>query len=268
NPWPMAWPESSETRTTSATSRLRLIDPSEILEHESPLLRTQPLQLFPRGIPESRAHARGAGLQCRRQMNAIPPRRAADALFFLVRLVVREGAPGVEQPVIQSLLTLDRRAVEPASLELARQLLRLLRERPCSRVRPTRLDALELLGQRALARGEGPELLRHGVSAGARHRQESLGLSVQALLVARQARELFDRLREAAARLCPRHAITAPGQRERRGVEGIACLFRGPGRFGGIGIGFLELAPRHRHLTLRVPERRVELGRNERVLAC
>src|SRR5690349_24748436 len=87
----MAWAESGETSTTSATSRLWRIDPSEILEHESPLLRTQPLQLFPRGIPESRTRARGARLQCRRQMNAIPRRRTADALFVLVRLVVREG---------------------------------------------------------------------------------------------------------------------------------------------------------------------------------
>src|SRR5690348_9511897 len=200
----MAWAESGETSTTSATSRLWRIDPSEILEHESPLLRTQPLQLFPRGIPESRARARGARLQCRRQMNAIPRRRAADPLFVLVRLVVRARAPRVEQPVIQSLLTLDRRAVESSGLELARQLLRLLRERPGSRARSARLDALELLGQRALARGQGPELLRHGVSARAHHRQESAGLGVQALLVARQARELFDRLRKAAARLCAR----------------------------------------------------------------
>src|SRR5690349_14308243 len=117
-------------------------------------------------------------------MNAIARRRAADTLLVLVRLVVREHAPGIEQPVVQSLLALDRRAVESSGLELARQLLRLLRERPGSRARSARLDALELLGQCALACGEGPELLRHGVSARAHHRQESPGLSVQALLVA------------------------------------------------------------------------------------
>src|SRR2546430_3420518 len=42
--------------------------------------------------------------------DAVARRRPAHALLGLVRLVVREGAAGIEQPVVQALLPLDRKS--------------------------------------------------------------------------------------------------------------------------------------------------------------
>src|SRR5690348_10649888 len=154
-------------------------------------------------------------------MDTVSGGGAADALLVLVRLVVRQRPPGVEEAVIQPLLALDRLAVEPSGLELARQLLRFLRQRTRSRARTAGLHLLELLGERALTRRERPELLGHGFPARTHHRQETLGLGVQTLLVAREPRQLLHRLRESATRLRSRDARAAPHQRQRRRVERI-----------------------------------------------
>src|SRR2546430_16724525 len=54
--------------------------------------------------------------------DAVARRRPAHALLGLVRLVVREGAAGIEQPVVQALLPLDRPLVQATGFELAGQL--------------------------------------------------------------------------------------------------------------------------------------------------
>src|SRR4051812_33320998 len=65
---------------------------------------------------------------------------------------------------------------------------------------PTRLQALELLGQRTLARGQLTQPL-HRLSARAHHRQQPLRIAVHPLLLLGHAGELFDRLLEARSRL-------------------------------------------------------------------
>src|SRR2546428_3415095 len=127
------------------------IDQPEVLEHEAALLGGEAGQLVPGRVAELRARARGARREHARQMDAVADGGAAAPLFLLVRLGAREGAARVEQPAVQPALALDRLAVESASLELAGQLARLLGEGPGGGARARRLQALELLGQRALA---------------------------------------------------------------------------------------------------------------------
>src|SRR5438309_11706204 len=89
-------------------------------------------------------------------MDAVADGGAADPLFLLVRLGARESAARVEQPAVQPALALDRLAVEPASLELAGQLARLLGEGPRGGARARRLPALELLRPPAPAGPQPP----------------------------------------------------------------------------------------------------------------
>src|SRR5882762_10987372 len=268
-PWPITCAGSARAaRTNSATAQLRVrrIEPAEILEYQATLLGGETLELFPRGVTEPRTRARRAGLQDVRDVHTVPGRGAADALLGLVGLVVRECAAGVEQSAVQALLAVDGLLVEAPGLELTRELLRLLRERTGGGTRTARLEPLELLRERALARRERLESLQHRLPTQAHHWEQALGQAVQPLLIARQARQLLHRFREAATRLAGRDLTAAAGQRQRGGVERVYRVLGEHAGLGGVRIGLLELGARGRHLTLRVAQRGVELGRDERVL--
>src|SRR5207249_7962156 len=166
---------------------LRRIQSPEILEHQPTLLGGETLELLPPGVPEPRARARRARLQDVGDVHAVSGRGPADAFFVLVGLVVRERAAGVEQSAVQALLALDGLLVEAPGLELACELLRLLRARTGGGARTPGLESLELLREGALARGEGAELLQHRLAAQAHQWEQALGQTVQPLLIARQA---------------------------------------------------------------------------------
>src|SRR5438309_4898922 len=166
------------------------IDQPEVLEHEAALLGGEAGQLVPGRVAELRARARGPRREHARQMDAVADGRAADPLFLLVRLGARESAARVEQPAVQPALALDRLAVEPASLELAGQLARLLGEGPRGGARARRLQALGLLGQRALAGRQRAPLLEHRPPAQAPQRPQSLRLPGQPALRLGRAPEL------------------------------------------------------------------------------
>src|SRR5438046_4555778 len=162
----MAWPRAlcaatSNNPRTANSARLGRIQPPEILEHEPSLLRREPGQLFPRGIAQPGTRARRAGFEQRREVHAVAGGGATGALFVFVGLTSRQGPAGVEQPAVQPLLALDRLLVETARVQLARQLARLLRPR-ARRAAPTLgLQPLELLRERALARGDRAQLPEH-----------------------------------------------------------------------------------------------------------
>src|SRR5690242_6894664 len=131
-PWPIACAGSARAVASSSTTPrlgLRRIQSAEVVEHHPPLLRRELPQLVPGGIAEPGPGAGGPGLQRGRHMDTVARSRPAHALLVLVGLVVREGAPGVQQTMIQALLPLDRLAIEPSRFELARELLRFVRER-------------------------------------------------------------------------------------------------------------------------------------------
>src|SRR2546430_8751099 len=197
----------------------RSIQPPEVLEHQPTLLGGETLELLPPGVPEPRARARRARLQDVGDVHAVSGRGAADALLVLVGLVVRERAAGVEQSAVQPLLALDRLLVEAPGLELACELLRLLRERTGGGVRAFGLEPLELLRPGALAGRESLEPLQHGFPAQAHQRQQALGQTVQPLLIARQARPLLPCFGKPAPRLPPRHLAAAPGERHGGGRQ-------------------------------------------------
>src|SRR6266436_1642501 len=269
-PWPMAWAGSERAANTSSPTvhlLLRRIQSPEILEYQTALLGRETLQLLPRGITEPRARPRRPGFQDVGDVHAVARRGAADPLLGLVGLVVRERPAGVEQPAVQALLALYGLLVEAPGLELARQLFRLLRERTGGGVGPFGLEPLELLRERALARSERLESLQHRLAAQAHHGEQALGHAVQPLLIARQPGQLLHRFGEPATRLAARDLTAAASQRQRGGVE---CVYRVLGEqagLGGVGIGLFELGARRGHLTLRIAQRGVELGRDERVLA-
>src|SRR5438034_2817894 len=186
----------------------RRIQPPEVLEHQPTLLGGETLELLPPGVPEPRASARRARLQHVGDVHAVSGRGAADALLVLVGLVVRERAAGVEQSAVQALLALDRLLVEAPGLELACELLRLLRERTGSGIRAFGLEPLELLRQGALAGRESLEPLQHGFPAQPHQRQQALGQTVQPLLITRQAAPLLHCFGKPAPRLPTRHLAT------------------------------------------------------------
>src|SRR6266705_2093440 len=275
----MTWARTGRVRRTHSASAAKTnrpprtalmlwrIDQPEVLEHEAALLGSESGQLFPGGIAELRTGARGPGGEHARQMDAVADGRAAHPLFLIVRLGAREGAARVEQPPVQPALALDRLAVEPAGLELAGELARLLGEGPRGGASAGGLQALELLGQRALAGRERAQLLEHGLTAQAHQRQQSLRLPVQPALRFGEARELLHRLGEPRARARARDLATAPRQRQRRGVQGVDRLARERGGGRGVGLSLLQLLARRRHLALREAERALELRRDERVSA-
>src|SRR3989442_6805303 len=133
-------------------------------------------------------------------------------------------------------------------------------------VRGTRLERLELPRERALARGERLESLQHRLAAQAHHWEQALGQAVQPLLIARQPGQLLHRFGEPAARLAARDLAAAASQRQRGGVERVYRVLGEHAGLGGVGIGVFELGARRGHLTLRIAQRGVELGRNEGVL--
>src|SRR5881628_4154172 len=160
--WPRAlWAETSSNPGTLRFLLLRRIEPAEVLEHEAPLLGGETRQLFPRRIAQPRTRSRSAGLEQRGKVHTVAGRGAAGALRFLVGLVTRQRATGIEQAAVETLLALDRLLVQPPRLQLVRQLARLLRERPGGGAPAFRLQPLELLGERALTRGQGAQLLQH-----------------------------------------------------------------------------------------------------------
>src|SRR5260370_6543374 len=168
--------------------------------------------------------------------------------------------------MVQALLALNRLAVEAAGLDLARELLRILREWAGGGARALRLHPLELLGEGTLPRGQGAQLFAHRVP-GAHQRQEPLRLTVQPLLVAGEARQLLDGLGEPAPRARAAHLGAAPHQRQGRRIERVDRLVGARRGFGPVWVRFLELGAGPCHLPFRVPEGRFELGRHERVLA-
>src|SRR5213080_324918 len=297
-PWPIAWAGSGRTTSTERISPsiprlkpepnttlplramlcrahssewegslpLRCIQPPEILEHQPTLLGGETLELLPPGVPEPRARARRARLQDVGDVHAVSGRGPADALLVLVGLVVRERAAGVEQSAVQPLLALDGLLVEAPGLELACELLRLLRERTGGGVRAFGLEPRELLRQGALAGGETLEPLQHGFPAQPHQRQQALGQTVQPLLITRQARQLLHCFGKPAPRLPTRHLAAAPGERQGRGVQRVDGVVGEGRRLGGVGVGFFELGARRRHLSLRIAQRRIQLRRHERVL--
>src|SRR2546430_1629308 len=263
---PGASASARPTATPVTTLLLRGIEPAEVIEHQATLFRRESLQLIPRGVAKPRTCPCRSGLERGGNVDAVARRGPALTLLVLVRLVVREGTAGIEQAVVQALLTLDRPLVEPPGLELAGQLPRLLRQRTGRRADTLRLHALELLGERTLPRCQGAQLLHHRL-AGAHQRHETLRLAVEPLLVTGQTCEPLDRFGEAAPRLRAAHLLAALGERHRHRVEGVERVVGERRRGGRALIGPLPLRPRRRPLPLGVPEGRVELGRDERVLA-
>src|SRR6266511_3343337 len=106
----------------SASLMLRFIQPAEVLEHHAPLLGRETAQLVPRRVADFWAGAGRAGQEGGGRMDAVANRCVADAVFLLVRLVAGQAAAGIEQLAIQPLLPFDGSGVEPAGIELARQL--------------------------------------------------------------------------------------------------------------------------------------------------
>src|SRR5207302_6958963 len=215
-PCPMVCPRATRPgATASAIPSARRtplllwrIEPAEVVQHQATLFRGERLQFVPCGVAEPRARPRRSGLEGGGNVDAVARRRPAHALLGLVRLVVREGAAGIEQPVVQALLPLDRPLVQAAGFELAGELPGLLRERAGGGADALRLHPLELLGERALPRRQGAQLLQHGLTR-AHERQQTLGLAVEPLLVAGQAREPLDRFGEPAPRFRPAHLFAA-----------------------------------------------------------
>src|SRR5881396_201101 len=260
----MAWPrapcaETSSSPRTTSSARLGRIQSPEVLEHEPPLLRREPRQLFPRRIAQPGPPARGAGLEQRGKVHTIAGGRATAAFLAFVGLAPGQGPAGVEQPAVQPLLALDRLLVETARVELARQLARLLRQGARRVAAALRLQSFELLRQRALPRRDRAQLLEHRLTAGAHHGQQPARLAVQPLLVARHPGELLHRFGEAAARLRARDLAAAPREGQRRSVERIHGLFRQRRGLAGVWIPLLQLLARRRHLALRKAERALEL---------
>src|SRR2546430_11932386 len=103
-----ASPRPRRTATRSTRALRWRIEPAEVVEHEPTLFRRESLQLVPRGVAEPRARARRSRLERGGNVHAVTRRGPALTLLVLVRLVVGEGAAGVEQPVVQALLPLDR----------------------------------------------------------------------------------------------------------------------------------------------------------------
>src|SRR5881398_540720 len=267
----MAWPralcaETSSSPSTTNSTRLGGIQSPEVLEHEAPLLGGETRQLFPRRIAQPRTRSRSAGLEQRGKVHTVAGRGAAGALRFLVGLATGQRAAGIEQAAVETLLALDRLLVQPPRLQLVRQLARLLRERAGGGAPGFRLQPLELLGERALTRGQGAQLLQHRPAAQTHHREEPTRLPVQPLLVARHPGEQLYRFGKPASRLRARYLAAAAGEGERCGVERVHRLLRQRRGLAGVRLSLLELLARRRHLALREAERPLELRRHERVL--
>src|SRR5207237_1014648 len=127
----MAWPrapcaETSSSPRTTSSARLGRIQSPEVLEHEPPLLRREPRQLFPRRIAQPGPPARGAGLEQRARALA----RGDRAQLLEPRLTARphhgkESARRAVQPLLvarhprELLDRLGEPAPRPRSRDLA-----------------------------------------------------------------------------------------------------------------------------------------------------
>src|SRR5256885_16197356 len=103
----MAWPrapcgEPRSSQRTTSSARLGRIQSPEVLEHEPPLLRREPRQLFPRRIAQPGPPARGAGLEQRWKVHTIAGGRATAAFLAFVGLAPGQGPAGVEQAAVRS----------------------------------------------------------------------------------------------------------------------------------------------------------------------
>src|SRR5712664_3465780 len=125
---------------------LRLIQPAEVLEHHAPLLGRETGELVPRGVADFRTGAGRPGEERGRNVDAVARGGAAGALLLLIRLLAGEAAAGIEQLAVETLLPLDRAAIEPSRLDLSGQLAGFLGKRTRSTGIASRLQALELLG--------------------------------------------------------------------------------------------------------------------------
>src|SRR5882762_2888729 len=250
---------------TAADLLLRLIQAAEVLEHHAPLLGRETGELVPRRIADFWPRAGRPGEERSRNMDTVTDRGAAGTVLLLIRLVTGEAAARVEQLAVEALLSRDSSGVEPSRLELPRELARFLCQRARGAGIASGLQAFQLLGELPLAVGELPQPLHHRVAAHPHHRQQSLGVAVHALLLLRHAGELLDRLLEAGSRLRPGNALGGPHECVRRRVERIERRLREWRGGGRIGIALLELFARLLHLVLRVPQRGLELRRDQRV---
>src|SRR5258705_10416283 len=129
---------------------LRVIEPAEVLEHHAALLGRESAQLVPRRVAEFGTAAGRAWEERGRDVDAIGAGcGAAGALLLLDGLIAREGATGVEQLAIQPLLPLDGSGVQPAPLELPRELARFLRQRAAAARAAARLPTHALVAEAA-----------------------------------------------------------------------------------------------------------------------
>src|SRR6266851_1096859 len=212
----------------SASLMLRFIQPAEVLEHHAPLLGRETGELVPRGVADFRTGAGRPGEQRGRNVDAVTRGGAAGALLLLIRLLAGEAAAGIEQLAVETLLPLDRAAIEPSRLELSGQLAGFLSKRTRGPGIASCLQTLELLSERALAAGELAQALHHRIAARRHHRQQSLRVAVHPLLLLRHTGELLERLLEAGSRLRAGDSLRCPHQRVRGRVSASsACSAKG-----------------------------------------
>src|SRR3989442_66435 len=203
-PPPSGAKASAAPRTSARLARWggwqggRRIEAAEVLEHQPALLGRETTQVFPGRVAQPRARARRPRGQDPGEVDAVADCRAAGALLLIVGLGPGECPARVEQAAVHLLLPLDRGAVEPARVELAREIAGLLSQRACRRAGALGLQPLELLRQRALSGRERAQLLQHRLAARPDHRQQALGVAVQSLLSPRHAPTLLHRFLEAA----------------------------------------------------------------------
>src|SRR5262245_14946878 len=127
--------------------RLRLIQAAEVLEHHAALLGCQSGQLFPRRIAHFRARARGSRTQRGGNVDAVAEGGLADALLLIVGLLALKAPARIEQLAVQTLLPLNRAAIQSTCLELTGEIARLLRQLARGTSIALGLQALELLSE-------------------------------------------------------------------------------------------------------------------------
>src|SRR5437667_181552 len=157
----MAWPrapcaETSSSPRTTSSARLGRIQSPEVLEHEPPLLRREPRQLFPCRIARPGPPARGAGLEQRGKESA---RRAVQPLLVARHpreLLDRLGEPA-PRPRSRDLAAAPREG-ERGGVERIHCLFR--QRRGLTGVRIPLLELLARRGHLALGKAERPLELR------------------------------------------------------------------------------------------------------------
>src|SRR5262249_15670629 len=144
---------------------LRLIQSAEVLAGHAPPFGRETAELVPGRVADFRARGCRPRLQRAGNVHAVAKSRAAGALLLFIGLVAGERAAGVEQFAVQALLALDGARVEAPRFELARELARFLREGARGARVAAGLQALELPGELALARGLVAHALQCRVAA-------------------------------------------------------------------------------------------------------